>query len=211
MGLLGWWRRLWGGSTEGPRRPEPVRAPEGRRGKDLEERLLRDRIILLGTPINDEVANQVVAMLLFLQSEDPRAGITLYLNTPGGSVTAALAIHDTIGYLQLPVTTVCMRTCSGIAALLLACGTRGRRFSLPEGKMSLVPFSAGASGEEGTSPTIRRQEIQRLQLRLTELLAEHTGQPPQQVSRDLESGRDFDARAAVEYGLIDEVVSTPPK
>jgi ATP-dependent Clp protease protease subunit len=161
--------------------------------------MLRDRIIMIGTPIDDEVANVIVAQLLFLQSEDPKAGISLYLNSPGGSVAASLAIRDTMEYVQLPITTLCMRQCHGTAALLLACGTRGLRFSQPQARIGLVPFEmkAGLEDDPRTRHTIDG---------IIGLFADHTGQTRKTVREDLTHGREFTPEGAIAYGLIDSVM-----
>ncbi|OJT23578.1 hypothetical protein BO221_16380 [Archangium sp. Cb G35] len=214
-----WWQRLWGQEPKPQKPPEPVKPPDRpqtprppRTSQELEvaslpgwahskeaERLLRDRIIMIGTPINDDVANVVVAQLLFLQSEDSKAGISLYINSPGGSVPASLAIRDTMEYVQLPITTICVSQCHGTAALLLACGTRGQRFSLPQGRIRLVPFEvkAGMEDDSRTRHTINS---------IIELFAERTGQTRETVRENLTHGREFTPEGAIAYGLIDSVV-----
>jgi ATP-dependent Clp protease protease subunit len=206
MSRTSWWRRLWG------REPKAPAAPVGpRESEKIQERLLRDRIIMVGTPIDDDVANEVVAKLLFLaQDDDPSKGITLYLNSPGGSVTASLAICDTMKYVRPPVSTICIKECQGTAAMLLACGTRGQRFCMSEGRIALLPLSGGRAREgDQTTPEVVEQELQRLFVVCAELLAENTGQSREQVMNDMTNWLELDATDAKDYGLIDEVVVKP--
>ncbi|REG36331.1 ATP-dependent Clp protease protease subunit [Archangium gephyra] len=162
--------------------------------------MLRDRIIMIGTPIDDAIANVVVAQLLFLESEDPEAGISLYLNSPGGSVTASLAIRDTLEYVKPPVSTICMGRCHGTAALLLACGARGQRISLPQGRIGIVPLEVRAGTAD--DPQIRHTLDT-----IVHLFAECTGQTRETVRKDLTHGREFSPESAMAYGLIDSVVN----
>ena len=178
----------------------------GERGYDIYSRLLKDRIILLGTPIDDDVANLVIAQLLFLQAEDPKKDIDLYINSPGGSVTAGLAIYDTIQTVSCDVKTFCLGQCASMGAVLLAAGTSGKRFALPHSRIMIHQPWGGA---EGTAADIEIQsrEILRLRSMLNNILARHTGQTLKKIERD--SNRDFfmSASEAVEYGLADVVVN----
>ena len=178
----------------------------GERGYDIYSRLLKDRIILLGTPIDDDVANLVIAQLLFLQAEDPKKDIDLYINSPGGSVTAGLAIYDTIQTVSCDVKTFCLGQCASMGAVLLAAGTPGKRFALPHSRIMIHQPWGGA---EGTAADIEIQsrEILRLRSMLNNILARHTGQTLKKIERD--TNRDFfmSASEAVEYGLADVVVN----
>ena len=178
----------------------------GERGYDIYSRLLKDRIILLGTPIDDDVANLVIAQLLFLQAEDPKKDIDLYINSPGGSVTAGLAIYDTIQTVSCDVKTFCIGQCASMGAVLLASGTPGKRFVLPHSRIMIHQPWGGA---EGTAADIEIQskEILRLRSMLNNILARHTGQNLKKIERD--TNRDFfmSASEAVEYGLADSIVN----
>jgi ATP-dependent Clp protease protease subunit len=179
-------------------------APRPSRAAGLEERMLRDRIVLLGTPINDEVANRVIAQLLFLENESPEEPIHLYLNSPGGSVTAGFAICDTLERLKPIVSTICVGQCSGIAALLVALGTQGYRFTLPHGHFTLTPLTSGSSRPED-APT-----MERLSLAFGQRLALATSQSVDRVLRDCEAERRLSATEARDYGLVDARVTKPP-
>lgn len=174
-------------------------APRRPGSEELEGRLLRDRIIMLGTPIDDDVATQVVAKLRFLESESPTKDINLYLNSPGGSVTAALAICDTLEHVKPDVSTICVRQCSGIAALIFALGERGKRFALTKSHFQLVPFEGGQRPEA-------QADIERLRQDFTRRLAQATGQTVSQVLADCEANRRLSALEARSYGLVDEIV-----
>ena len=169
----------------------------GERGYDIYSRLLKDRIILLGTPINDDVANLIVAQLLFLQSEDPKKDIDLYINSPGGSVTAGLASCD--------VKTYCIGQCASMGAVLLAAGDAGKRFALPHSRIMIHSVS---SGTEGTVHDMKRhfEESQRLNEVLTKLLAQHSGKTEKQIAKDMDRDFFMSAEEAVAYGLVDQVV-----
>ena len=178
----------------------------GERGYDIYSRLLKDRIILLGTPIDDDVANLVIAQLLFLQAEDPQKDIDLYINSPGGSVTAGLAIYDTIQTVSCDVKTFCIGQCASMGAVLLTSGTPGKRFALPHSRIMIHQPWGGA---EGTAADIEIQskEILRLRSMLNNILARHTGQNLKKIERD--TGRDFfmSASEAAAYGIVDSVIS----
>ena len=176
----------------------------GERAFDIYSRLLKERIIFLGEPIEDHIANLVIAQLLFLESEDPSKDISLYVNSPGGVVTAGLAIYDTMQYLKAPVSTICIGMAASMASVLLAAGAKGKRFALPN---SRIMIHQGSAGFRGNTPDVEIQmrEVMHLTDRLTRILAAHTGQSPEKVKAD--SDRDFymSADEAKAYGLIDEI------
>jgi ATP-dependent Clp protease protease subunit len=174
------------------------------RAWDVYSRLFRDRIIYLGTPINDDVANLVVAQLLFLNTDDPDKDIQIYINSPGGEVTAGLVIYDVMQYVKPEIVTVCLNA-SSMASVLLSAGTKGKRFILPNGEVMIHQGSAGFSGAT-PDLDIHMKHVLKLINRLTELLALHTGQPVEKVKRDSERDYFMDAEAAVEYGIVDEVL-----
>ena len=178
----------------------------GERAFDIYSRLLKDNIIFIGTPIDDTVANLVVAQMLFLESEDPDREISLYINSPGGSVTAGMAIYDTMQFVRCPVTTFCIGQCASMAAVLLAAGTKGRRFALPNSRILIHQPSAGGISGQATDIKIAAEEILRLRERLNEILAYHTGQSLESIERDVERVRIMSASQAREYGLIDQVI-----
>jgi ATP-dependent Clp protease, protease subunit len=181
----------------------------GERAFDIYSRLLKDRIIFLGTEINDDVANLVIAQMLFLESEDPAKDINLYINSPGGSVSAGLAIYDTIQYVKSAVSTICMGQAASMGALLLTAGQAGRRFALPNARIMIHQPMGGFQGQ-ASDIEIQSREIVRLKQTLNDILARHTGQPIEKIISD--SDRDFymTSEEAVEYGLIDEVVARKP-
>jgi ATP-dependent Clp protease protease subunit len=176
----------------------------GERSWDIFSRLLKDRIVFLGTPINDEVANIVVAQLLYLESDDPEKEVMIYINSPGGGVNAGLAIYDTMRYVRCPVATVCVGQAASMGAVLLAAGEKGRRMALPNSRVLIHQPLGGVQGQ-ASDIEIHAKEILRLKERLTGILVEHTGQPVERVKHD--SDRDFimTAEEAREYGLVDEV------
>jgi len=176
------------------------------RSYDIFSRLLKDRIIFLGTAIDDSVANLIVAQLLYLQMEDPDKDISLYINTPGGSVTSGLAIYDTIQFVKCDVTTYCVGQASSMGSLLLACGTPKKRFSLPHARIMIHQPWGGAQGA-AADISIQAKEILRMRQKLNELMAEHTGQPFEKIEKDADRDFFMSAAEAVEYGLIDEVIS----
>ena len=177
----------------------------GERGYDIYSRLLKDRIILLGTPINDEVANLVIAQLLFLQAEDPKKDIDLYINSPGGSVTAGLAIYDTMQILSCDVKTYCLGQCASMGAVLLAAGTAGKRFALPNSRIMIHQPWGGAEGT-AADIDIQAQEILRLRAMLNGILSRHTGKTLKRISADTERDFFMSADEAKEYGIVDQVV-----
>jgi len=177
----------------------------GERAYDIYSRLLRERIVFLGGPINDAVANTVIAQLLFLQHEDPKKEIVLYLNTPGGSVTAGMAIYDTMQFVKPPVSTICIGIAASMGAFLLASGAKGKRLALPNSEILLHQVMGGAEGQ-AVEVEIAARQIIRTKERLNHLLSKHTGQPLSKIERDTD--RDFwlTAEEAKTYGLIDEII-----
>jgi ATP-dependent Clp protease, protease subunit len=178
----------------------------GERFFDIYSRLLNERIIFLGTPIDDQVANLVVAQLIHLESEDPDADISLYINSPGGQVYSALAIYDTMQFVKPDVTTYCVGIAMSMGAILLAAGAPGKRTALPNSKILIHQLSGGFQGQ-GTDIEIQAREALDLKRRLEEILAEHTGQPLETVSHDMERDYYLSAEEAREYGIVDEVIT----
>lgn len=177
----------------------------GERAFDIYSRLLRDRIIFLGTPITDDVANVVIAQMLFLESEDPDKDIYLYINSPGGLVTAGLAIYDTMQYIKPDVSTLCMGQAASMAAVLLAAGVKGKRYALPHSRILLHQPMGGFQGQ-ATDVEIQAKEILRLREELNRILMYHTGRPLEQIAKDTERDFYMSGEQAKEYGLIDEVI-----
>ena len=175
------------------------------RAMDIYSRLLKDRIVFLGTTITDEVANSVVAQLLFLQSEDPKADIHLYINSPGGSVTAGLAIYDTMQFISCDVATYCIGQCASMGAVLLAAGTKGKRYALPNSRIMIHQPMAGVEGT-AADIMIHAKEFKALKDRLNQILIKHTGQPLEKIEKDTDRDRFMSAEEAKEYGLIDRVL-----
>jgi ATP-dependent Clp protease protease subunit len=178
----------------------------GERAYDIYSRLLKDRIIFLGTAIDDIVANTVIAQLLFLDAEDPDKDIYLYLNSPGGIVTAGLAIYDTMNYLKSSVSTICIGQAASMGALLLASGTRGKRFSLPHARIMIHQPIGGFQGQ-ATDIEIHAKEILKTKDTLNEILAKHTGQPIEKISADTERDFFMSGADALKYGIVDEVIT----
>ena len=183
---------------------------QGERGYDIYSRLLKDRIILLGTPVDDDVANLVIAQLLFLQAEAPGKDIDLYINSPGGSVTAGLAIYDTIQSISCDVKTYCIGQCASMGAVLLAAGAPGKRFALPNSRIMIHQPWGGAEGT-AADINIQAQEILRLKAMLNGILASHSGQSVKKVEKDTERDFFMSAEEAVEYRLVDKVLPAKPK
>ena len=177
----------------------------GERPWDIFSRLLKDRIVFLGTPINDDVANIIIAQLLYLESEDPDKEISLYINSPGGSVTSGLAIYDTMQYVRCKLTTICLGQAASMGALLLCSGEKGKRFALPNSRVLIHQPMGGVSGQ-ATDIEIHAREIIKLRKTLNEILACHTGQPLERVKEDTERDYYMGSHAAKEYGIIDEVI-----
>jgi ATP-dependent Clp protease protease subunit len=179
----------------------------GERAYDIYSRLLKDRIIFLGTPIDDTVANIIIAQLLFLQMEDSKKDISLYIHSPGGYVTAGMAIYDTMQFMTCDVATYCIGMAASMGAVLLAAGTRGKRFSLPNSRIMIHQPSGGARGQ-ASDISIQAKEILRLKKNLNEIMSFHTGQPVDQIDRDMERDNYMSADAAKAYGIVDEVVKS---
>ena len=177
----------------------------GERAYDIYSRLLKDNIVFIGQPISDELANTVVAQLLFLESEDPEKEISLYINCPGGSVTAGLAIYDTLQFIRPDVTTYCLGQASSMGAILLAAGARGKRFALPNATVMIHQPLGGARGQ-ATDIQIQANEIVRVRARLTEILAHHTGRSSEEITRDIERDHYMTAEEAKAYGVVDSVI-----
>ena len=178
----------------------------GERAWDIFSRLLKDRIIFLGTEVNDDVANAIIAQMLFLESEDPDKEITLYINSPGGVITAGLAIYDTMQYVRCPVATVCIGQAASMGAWLLAAGTEGHRRALPNSRVMIHQPLGGFSGQ-ATDIEIHAKEILSIKKKLNDLLAAHTGTPVEQVAKDTERDKFLSAEEAKDYGLIDQVIA----
>jgi len=183
------------------------RTSRGERSYDIFSRLLMDRIVFLGTPIDDNVANIIIAQLLFLQAEDPEKDIYMYINSPGGSVYAGLAIYDTMQYLTAPVNTMCMGMAASMGALLLAAGAPGKRSALPNSRIMIHQPSGGSQGT-AADIEIQAREILYARQRLNEILAKHTGQPVERIAEDVDRDRFMSPLEAKEYGIIDNVVTT---
>jgi ATP-dependent Clp protease protease subunit len=179
----------------------------GERAYDIYSRLLKERIIFLGTPIDDQVANLIVAQLLFLQSEDPEKEIALYINSPGGQVTAGLAIYDTMQYVRPPVSTICIGAAYSMAAVILAGGAKGSRFTLPHANVLIHQVIGGMKGQ-ATDIAIHAKEILRQREELNLILAKHTGQKIEKVTEDTDRDYFLTPEGAKEYGLIDEIITS---
>jgi len=177
----------------------------GERAYDIFSRLLRERIIFLGGPINDEVANLVIAQLLFLQSEDPKKEISLYINSPGGVVTAGLAIIDTMRHIQPPVSTVCVGMAASMAAVMLAAGEKGKRFILPNAEVMIHQPSGGAEGQ-AADIEITAKQILKLRERLNKILADSTGQSIKKIESDVDRDFFMTAEESVKYGIVDKIL-----
>jgi ATP-dependent Clp protease protease subunit len=178
----------------------------GERAYDIYSRLLKDNIIFIGTPIDDNVANLVTAQLLFLEAEDPERDVSLYINSPGGVVTAGMAIYDTIQFIRPDVATICIGQAASVAAVLLASGSPGKRFALPNARLLIHQPTIGGLSGQATDIDIHAREILRIRASLNEIMAKHTGQPIEKIERDMD--RDFwmSAQQAREYGIIDEII-----
>lgn len=180
----------------------------GERAFDIYSRLLKENIIFLGTPIDDTVANLIIAQILFLAAEDPERDISLYINSPGGSITAGMAILDTMNLVEPDIVTYCVGQAASMAAVLLACGTKGKRYSLPNSRILIhQPSMSGLAGQ-ATDIDIYAREILRMREVLNKILGDATGQPIERIARDVERDYILEAPQAVEYGLIDRVIST---
>ena len=178
----------------------------GERAFDIYSRLLKDNIIFVGFPIDDNVANLITAQLLFLAAENPERDIWLYINSPGGSITAGMAIYDTMQYVAPDITTVCIGQAASMAAVLVACGAKGKRYALPNSRFLLhQPSMSGLAGQ-ATDIDIHAREILRMRANLNQILSHHTGQPIHSIERDVERDFILDAAQAKEYGLVDEII-----
>ncbi len=182
----------------------------GERAYDIYSRLLKDRIIFLGGPVDDHVANLIIAQLLFLESENPDKDIHLYVNSPGGVVTAGMAIYDTMQYLKAPVSTICVGQAASMGAVLLAAGRKGKRFALPHARIMVHQPLGGFQGQ-ASDFSIHAKEILRLRETLNRLLAEHTGQDVEKIAADTERDFFMGSEAAKEYGIIDGIVTRKPE
>jgi ATP-dependent Clp protease protease subunit len=181
----------------------------GERAYDIYSRLLRDRIVILGMPIGDDLANLIVAQLLFLESEDPEKDIYMYINSPGGSVTAGLAIYDTMQYIKPEVSTLCVGQAASMAAWLLSAGAKGKRFALPHARIMIHQPLGGVQGQ-ATDIDIQAREILRLREQLNNILVKHTGQSLKRIEKDTDRDLFLNGKQAVEYGLVDEVIVNRP-
>ena len=178
---------------------------QGERSYDIYSRLLKDRIVFLGGPIDDAVANSIIAQLLFLEAENPDKDIHLYINSPGGVVTAGMAIYDTMQYIKPDVSTICIGQAASMGALLLAAGAKGKRYALPNSRIMIHQPLGGAQGQ-ASDIEIQAQEILRMKDMLNDILANHTGQPLKRIKKDTDRDFFMSSKEAKEYGLIDEVV-----
>jgi len=181
------------------------RTARGERAYDIYSRLLKDRIIFIGSPIDDAVANTVIAQMLFLEVQDPKKDVYLYINSPGGMVTAGLAIYDTMQYIKPDVSTICMGQAASAAALLLAAGTKGKRFALPNANILIHQPMGGVRGQ-ATDIGIQARQILRIKDRINDIFVTHTGQPKEKIERDTDRDFYMTAYEAKEYGIIDEVI-----
>jgi ATP-dependent Clp protease protease subunit len=180
-------------------------SPGGERAYDIYSRLLRDRIVFLGTPIDDNVANAIIAQLLFLEADDPDRDINIYVNSPGGSVTAGMAIYDTMQFVKPDITTICVGQAASMGALLLAAGTAGKRYALPHSRILLHQPMGGFSGQ-ATDIEIHAREIIRLKQDLNRILQQHTGRDLDELQQDTERDFFMSSQQALEYGVIDEII-----
>ena len=184
------------------------RSSRGERSYDIYSRLLMDRIIFLGTPINDDVSNMIIAQMLFLDADNPGRDIHLYLNSPGGSVSSGMAIYDTMQFLRSPVSTICMGMAASMGSFLLAAGNPGKRLALPHSRIMIHQPSGGAQGT-AADIEIQAKEILYLRSQMNELYAKHTGRPLEQIERDMERDFFMSAEEAKTYGIIDTVITHP--
>jgi ATP-dependent Clp protease protease subunit len=183
------------------------RSSRGERTYDIFSRLLMDRIVFLGTPVTDDVANIIIAQLLFLQADNPERDINLYINSPGGSVSAGLAIYDTMQFLTAPIRTICMGMAASMGAFLLTAGTAGKRMALPHARIMIHQPSQSGGGGTASDIEIQAKEILYLRSKMNELMAKHTGRPVEQIERDTDRDRFMSVEEAKEYGIIDSVIA----
>lgn len=182
----------------------------GERASDIYSRLLRDRIVFLGTEVDDQVANSIVAQLLFLETDNPDADISLYINSPGGSITAGMAIFDTMHYVKCPVRTVCLGMAASMGAFLLMAGDKGKRLALPNSEIMIHQPSGGASGQ-ATDVSIRAEWLLKTKKKMNAMMADMTGQPIERIEHDVERDYFMSAQEALAYGIIDEIYQPKPK
>ncbi|MCL6506407.1 MAG: ATP-dependent Clp endopeptidase proteolytic subunit ClpP [Bryobacteraceae bacterium] len=182
--------------------------PRGERAYDIYSRLLKENIIFLGTPIDDTVANLVIAQMLFLAAEDPEKDISLYINSPGGSITAGLAILDTMRFVEPDIVTICVGQAASMGAILLACGTKGKRYALPHSRILIHQPSVSGLAGQAADIDIYAKEILRMRETLNQILAEATGQPVEKVARDVDRDYIMEPQQALEYGMIDRVITS---
>ncbi|MBI3949157.1 MAG: ATP-dependent Clp endopeptidase proteolytic subunit ClpP [Acidobacteria bacterium] len=182
----------------------------GERAYDIFSRLLKDSIIFIGTPIDDTIANLVIAQLLFLEAEDPDKDVSLYVNSPGGSITAGLAIYDTMQFIRPDVTTICVGQASSMGALLLAAGTKGKRYALPNSRILIHQPAAGGISGQATDIKIAAEEIIRMRRLTSGILSKHTGRSLEEIERAVERDLIMTAEQAVKFGIVDEVISHRP-
>jgi ATP-dependent Clp protease protease subunit len=185
-------------------------SPRGERAYDIYSRLLKDRVVFIGTPIDDVVSNLIIAQLLFLQNEDPDREISVYINTPGGSVTAGLAIYDTMQFVKPAVSTYCVGQAASMGALLLCAGAKGKRFALPDARIMIHQPWGGVQGA-ASDISIQAREILRLREKINELLVRHTGQSLEKIQKDTDRDYFMSAEEAKEYQIVDEVIYAKPK
>ena len=179
----------------------------GERAYDIYSRLLKDNVIFLGSPIDDNVSNLINAQMLFLEAENPEKDISIYINSPGGSITSGMAIYDTMQYVKPDITTICIGQAASMAAVLLAAGTKGKRFALPNSRVLIhQPLMHGLGGQ-ATEIEIHARDIMQMKARLNQILADHTGQPIEKIDRDTDRDYILQAQQAQEYGLVDHVIS----
>ena len=182
----------------------------GERAYDIYSRLLKDRIIFIGTPIDDTIANLIIAQILFLQMEEPEKDINVYINSPGGSVTAGLAIYDTMQFVKCDVSTYCVGQAASMGALLLAAGTKGKRYSLPHSRVMIHQPWGGTQGS-ASDIHIQAKEILKLKEQLNQILAKHTGQPLERIEKDTDRDYFMSSDEAKSYGIVDEVITSRPE
>ncbi len=178
----------------------------GERAYDIYSRLLKENIIFLGTPIDDAIANMIIAQLLFLEAEDSQKDISIYINSPGGSITAGLAIYDTMQFIKPDVTTICLGQAASMAAVLLASGTKGKRFALPHSRIMIHQPSVSGLAGQATDIDIYAREILRMRETLNQILATHTGQPVEKVAHDVDRDYIMEPQDAIKYGMIDSLI-----
>lgn len=186
------------------------KSPQGERAYDIYSRLLKDRIIFLGGPVNDGMANVIIAQLLFLENQDPEKDIKVYINSPGGSVTAGFAIYDTMQYVKCDVSTICVGLAASMGAVLLSAGAKGKRFTLPNSEVLIHQVMGGAEGQ-ATDIEISARHILKMKDRLSNILSKHTGQPISKVERDTDRDYYMSADEALKYGIVDKIIGASKK